>query len=290
MVGLRAKVSPHSDFAFILIAMATAAWLNNKLGSAEWPHASSILDHLPDALKLWTSGDLDAMAKVRACVACAMMSKKRREEMSEILAELGSAARSDGDEWVKVIGNAVGDFDGTMNLKAVLEASVAVAESYDSIQALLSTEESEAPAAPFRLEGFSPLEYKFMHLELQEGQREEEEQPKPDEILHFKPRASQPPLDFTLSPAFVSALSGKKINKQAMLTSNLQPSTSIFIPVAISRSGRDGSGLLKAPSIDHSAAGTPRGVTDVMIRNMKRPRMDEPQTKAPPSNIESETI
>jgi hypothetical protein len=269
--------------------MATAAWLNNKLGSAEWPHASSILDHLPDILKLWTSGDLDAMAKVRACVACAMLSKKRREEMSDILAELGSAARSDGDEWVKVIGNAVGDFDSTMNLKAVLEASGAVAESYDSIQALLSsTEESQAPAAPFRLEGFSPLEDKFMHFELQEGQ-EEEKQPKPDEI-HFKPRASQPPLDFTLSPAFVSALSGKKINKQAMSTSNLQPSKSIFIPVAISRSGRDGSGLLKAPSIDHSAAGTPRGgVTDVVARNMKRPRMDEPQTKAPPS-IESETI
>lgn len=266
----------------------TTAWLNNKLGNTEWPAASSILDHLPDALRLWSSGDLDAMVKVRACVSCAMMNKKKREEMAELLAELGSAARSDADEWVKVIGNAIGNFNGTMDLKAVLEASQAVAESYSSISSMLTADESP-DAVPLRLEGFSPLEEQFMHFELQEGKKGEE---KALEIIHFTPRAAPPPLDLTLSSSFISLISGKKMGKQGPSASNIQPAPSLFIPVAISRSGRDGSGLLKAPSVDNSAAGTPRGgVLDALGRNHsgKRPRVEEQEAKAP-SNIESETI
>ena len=66
------------------------AWLNNKLGNAEWPSASSILDHLPDALKLWEAGDLDAIVKVRLCICCAMLSRKRREESASLLGELNT--------------------------------------------------------------------------------------------------------------------------------------------------------------------------------------------------------
>ncbi len=43
---------------------------------------------------------------------------------------LAAAARTDKEEWVGVIGRAVGDFSGVLDLEAVLETSTAVRLSF----------------------------------------------------------------------------------------------------------------------------------------------------------------
>ena len=89
-------------------------------------------------------GRLEGMVKVRLMLACLMLSKADKAECAEELQQLGELARRDDDEWVRIMGAAVADFNGQLDLEAVMGDSTLVSKprAQDGCRACAS-----APAA-----------------------------------------------------------------------------------------------------------------------------------------------
>jgi hypothetical protein len=99
-------------------------WANTKLGG-DWS-APSVVPQLDGAklsllVSVFSDGNLDQLVKVRLLIACELLPAARKTELSAELASLAESARADDDEWVRVMGCAVGDFSGQLDLDAVKE-------------------------------------------------------------------------------------------------------------------------------------------------------------------------
>ena len=176
----------------------------------------------------------------------------------------------------------MGNFNGTMDLNAVRDSSQAVDESYQSLWSLLEGSQEDRNPAPaplaLQLDAFSPLAEQYMHPELRELRGDEGGKQQGSDLVHFVPREeSRAGLDFSLESLMSGGLlQGKKPTTKQVATTSNQQNSNIFIPVAITRSGRDGSGLLKQPSVDYSVGGTPRGSLPAALAN-KRLRVEGPE-------------
>ncbi len=97
-------------------------WANTKL-SGDWsaPGVVGQIDqHKLNLLgSVFSTGKLDQLVKVRLLIACILLPSFRKAELTAELATLSEAACNDEDEWVRVMGFAVGDFSGQLDLAAV---------------------------------------------------------------------------------------------------------------------------------------------------------------------------
>jgi hypothetical protein len=103
--------------------MDVEIWANTKL-QGEWS-GHGIISQI-DQTKLqmlgavFSKGKLDQLVKVRLLIACILLPAQRKKELAAELSQLGSAACNDDDEWVRVMGCAVGNFSGHLDLEAVM--------------------------------------------------------------------------------------------------------------------------------------------------------------------------
>ncbi|GAX75056.1 hypothetical protein CEUSTIGMA_g2500.t1 [Chlamydomonas eustigma] len=172
-------------------------WANTKY-QQPWSAqvALSQLDHakLSLILQVFSNGKLDQLVKVRLLLSCCLLPPHRKTELSALLTSLAEVARSDEDEFVRVIGHAVGDFSGQLDLEAVMRLLPMVSETMSAVWDLL---ESAKPQA-----GFIPLQDVYMHPDIKSQQEESLSVTKQQK--HFQLReASQTPLpDFSIDTLF----------------------------------------------------------------------------------------
>jgi hypothetical protein len=124
LLGVRR--SPQMD------AKDVELWANTKY-QQPWSAQAALsqLDHakLSLILQVFSNGKLDQLVKVRLLLSCCLLPSNQKAELSALLAPLAEAARSDEDEFVRVIGHAVGDFTGQLDLEAVMKLLPMVCQS-----------------------------------------------------------------------------------------------------------------------------------------------------------------
>lgn len=114
-------------------------WLQSKLvGDWSAPAITSQItkERLQKALPVFPKGtQLDNMVKVRLLLACLLLGKSSKADCAEELEQLANFARSDDDEWVRIMGAAVGDFSGQLDLEAVMSQSALVSQEIELLSA-----------------------------------------------------------------------------------------------------------------------------------------------------------
>lgn len=108
----------------LLDARDVEIWANTKL-AGDWS-APSVVSQIDSAKLLllnsvFSQGNLDQLVKVRLLIACQLLPAGRKRELADELRSLADCAMADDDEWVRVMGCAVGDFSGQLDLEAVME-------------------------------------------------------------------------------------------------------------------------------------------------------------------------
>lgn len=76
--------------------------------------------------------------QVRLLLACAFLPLQQLSELHAELSALADTARSDDDEWVRVVAAAVGNLDGQLDMASVTSASSLVYQSLDGLWAGLA--------------------------------------------------------------------------------------------------------------------------------------------------------
>mmetsp|Transcript_15856 Transcript_15856/g.47713 ORF Transcript_15856/g.47713 Transcript_15856/m.47713 type:complete len:578 (+) Transcript_15856:403-2136(+) len=122
----------------------------------EWSGPRAAGQLTPEALEALTArfGSLEPLAQARVLLSGCFMRPDRLESCREGLKGLAQAARLDDDEWVQVIGRAVGDYSGTLDLGAVTAESSLVAGTVSDLTKLL---DEHPPCQAFR-----PLEELYL--------------------------------------------------------------------------------------------------------------------------------
>ncbi|KAK9830636.1 hypothetical protein WJX81_007675 [Elliptochloris bilobata] len=141
---------------------------------------------------------LDPLVRVRLLLAAMLLPPAQREDLAPELQALAAAARTDKEEWVGVIGRAVGDFSGVLDLPAVLEASTAARETMKELESRL--ERCNTDDADFR-----PVEEVYLSPRLVAAARGAA--PQAPAHTHFTLRADAPTsaADLAYSAALSSA-------------------------------------------------------------------------------------
>jgi hypothetical protein len=68
-------------------------------------------------------GQMDPLHKVRLLLSALFLRQPALEQVKPQLLQLSAMACSDDDEWVRVIGRAVGQYDGRLDLDGVVQDS-----------------------------------------------------------------------------------------------------------------------------------------------------------------------
>uniref|UniRef100_A0A7S0RJ65 NELF-A N-terminal domain-containing protein n=1 Tax=Chlamydomonas leiostraca TaxID=1034604 RepID=A0A7S0RJ65_9CHLO len=108
--------------------------------------------------RVFPKGKLDNMVKVRVLLACAFLPVQQLAELQPELSALAKVACSDDDEWVRVVGAAVGDLDGRLDMASVCSTSSLVRQTMEGLWLGLAD-----ATPPF---GYRPLQEVLLHTEV----------------------------------------------------------------------------------------------------------------------------
>uniref|UniRef100_A0A7S3QZW1 NELF-A N-terminal domain-containing protein n=1 Tax=Dunaliella tertiolecta TaxID=3047 RepID=A0A7S3QZW1_DUNTE len=142
---------------------ATEIWAQSKvLGAGDWagPSLASQLtrERIQGLIRVFQRGKLDNMVKVRILIICLFLPRAELTGFKSELMQLAEQAKRDDDEWVRVMGEAVGNFDGQLDLRNVCESSSLVRDTVAGLQAGLPF--ARAPSE------FMPLQEPLMHPDM----------------------------------------------------------------------------------------------------------------------------